>query len=91
VRVPVVVVSPFAKPHFVSHDVFDHTSILRFVEKRFGLPAMTKRDAAADPMTDLFDFDRPALLHPPTLAPAVISQAQFAACAGSGASASGGV
>jgi len=81
VRVPVAVVSPFAKAHFVSHDLFDHTSILRFVETRFGLPALTKRDAAADPMTDLFDFDRPAFLHPPTLKPAVINQAQFAACA----------
>jgi phospholipase C len=91
VRVPAVVVSPFAKPHFVSHDVFDHTSILRFVEKRFGLPTMTRRDAAADPMTDMFDFDRPAFMHPPTLQPAVINQAQFAACAASSASGSGGV
>ena len=81
VRVPAVVVSPFARPHFVSHDVFDHTSILRFVEKRFGLPAMTKRDAAADPMSDLFDFEQPALLHPPALKPTVVSPAQFAACA----------
>ena len=73
--------SPFARPHFVSHDVFDHTSILRFVEKRFGLPALTRRDAAADPMFDLFDFKKPALLHPPTLQPAVVNPAQFAACA----------
>jgi phospholipase C len=91
VRVPAVVVSPFARAHFVSHDVFDHTSILRFVEKRFGLPALTQRDAAADPMTDFFDFERPAFLHPPTLRPAVINQAQFAACAASTASATGGV
>ena len=39
VRVPVVVVSPYAKPHYVSHVVYDHTSILRFIETRFGLPA----------------------------------------------------
>jgi phospholipase C len=91
VRVPAVVVSPFARAHFVSHDVFDHTSILRFVEKRFGLPALTRRDAAADPMADFFDFERPAFLHPPTLRPAVINQAQFAACAASTASSTGGV
>jgi phospholipase C len=91
VRVPAVVVSPFSRPHFVSHDVFDHTSILRFVEERFGLPALTKRDAAADPMTDLFNFERPAFLHPPTLRPAVINQAQLAACASSSASSGGGV
>ncbi len=81
VRVPSVVVSPFAKPHFVSHDVFDHTSILRFVEKRFGLAALSRRDAAADPMFDLFEFDSPALLTPPKLQPAVVNPAQFAACA----------
>src|SRR4029453_11710201 len=38
-RVPVVVVSPFAKKRFVSHGVHDHTSILRFIETRFDLPA----------------------------------------------------
>jgi hypothetical protein len=50
---------------------------------------MTTRDAAADPMTDLLHFERPAFLHPPTLKPAVISQAQFAACAASSSSGSG--
>ncbi|HXM54164.1 MAG TPA: alkaline phosphatase family protein, partial [Candidatus Dormibacteraeota bacterium] len=91
VRVPAVVVSPFARPHFVSHDVFDHTSILRFVEARFGLPALTRRDAAADPMSDLFDFRRPALLQPPHLPPAVVDAAQVAACAASTAAGSGDV
>jgi hypothetical protein len=42
-------------------------------------------------MTGLFDFERPAFQHPPALQPAVISQAQFAACAASPASGSGGV
>jgi len=35
-RVPVVVVSPYSRPHLVSHVVNDHTSILRFIEVRFG-------------------------------------------------------
>ena len=61
------------------------------MEERFGLPAMTKRDAAADPMTDLFDFERPAFPHPPTSKPAAINQAQFAACAASSASSGGGI
>jgi phospholipase C len=47
VRVPAVVVSPWARPHFVSHATHDHTSILRFIETRFGLPALTRRDAPA--------------------------------------------
>ena len=38
IRVPAIVISPYARKHFVSHTVYDHTSILRFIEKRFGLP-----------------------------------------------------
>jgi phospholipase C len=59
IRVPLVVVSPWARRHFVSHVVHDHTSILRFIETRFDLPALTRRDANADPMLELFDFRRP--------------------------------
>jgi phospholipase C len=68
IRVPVVVVSPYAKHHYVSHVVDDHTSILRFIETRYGLPSLTARDAAADPMLHLFDFKTPALLNPPGFA-----------------------
>jgi phospholipase C len=73
VRVPVVVVSPFARRHFVSHDVTDHTSILRFVERRFGLPALTRRDAGANPMLGFFDFEHPSFARPPALPPAPVS------------------
>jgi phospholipase C len=66
-RVPLIVISPYAKPHYVSHVVSDHTSITRFVEARFHLPAMSARDANADPLYDLFDFTKPALLTPPAL------------------------
>jgi phospholipase C len=55
IRVPFVVVSAFSKRHFVSHRVYDHTSILRFIETRFDLPALTARDANAD-RCSLFDF-----------------------------------
>ena len=43
VRVPFVVASPFSKQHFVSHRVSDHTSILALIERRFGLPPLTRR------------------------------------------------
>jgi phospholipase C len=66
-RVPFVVVSPWVKPNFVSHQVADHTSILKFIEKRFDLPNLTRRDAAAHDLLDMFDFSKPALLAPPTL------------------------
>jgi phospholipase C len=55
-RVPLLVISPWAKHQYVSHYTYDHTSLLRFVESRFGLPALTNRDANADPLFDLFDF-----------------------------------
>ncbi|MGE5322851.1 MAG: alkaline phosphatase family protein [Actinomycetota bacterium] len=67
-RVPLIVVSPWVKPHFVSHTNRELTSILKLIETRFNLPALTARDAAADDMTEFFDFsDPPALLTPPPL------------------------
>lgn len=67
VRVPLVVISPYARPHYVSHVVQDHTAITRFIEAVFGLPALTARDANSDALLDMFDFGcgGPALLQPP--------------------------
>jgi phospholipase C len=79
-RVPLIAVSPFAKRGYVSHDVTEHTSILRLVEARFDLPALTHRDANAVPPFDLFDFDHPDP-SVPTLPPATIEPTQQAACA----------
>ncbi len=76
-RVPFVVVSPFARSHYVSHKVYDHTSILRFIEARFDLPALTRRDANANAMLKLFDFKHPPFVNPPTLPAAPIDQAHF--------------
>jgi phospholipase C len=60
-RVPFVAVSPYAKHHYVSHKVYDHTSILKFIETKFNLPALTSRDANADGLMDLFDFKNPIM------------------------------
>jgi len=79
VRVPTMVISPYSSPHHVSHAVYDHTSILKFIETRFELPPLTRRDAAADPMLDMFDFGHPALLHP-TVPDAPIDPGGIAAC-----------
>ena len=71
-RVPVVVVSPFAKAHYVSHVVHDHTSITRFIETRFSLPSLTARDAASNPMLEFFDFSTRTFKVPPSFpAPSV--------------------
>jgi phospholipase C len=67
-RVPAGVVSPYAKKNYVSHTVFDHTSVLKLVETKWNLPAMTRRDAAANNLLDMVDFNAsPGFLHPPTL------------------------
>jgi phospholipase C len=56
VRVPLVVISPWARRHYVSHVRHEHTSLLRFIETLYGLPAMTARDANSDALLDMFDF-----------------------------------
>jgi len=55
-RVPLVVISQWAKLGYVSHVVHDHTAITRFIETVFNLPALTARDANSDALLDLFDF-----------------------------------
>jgi len=70
-RVPAVVVSPWAKRDFVSHTVFDHTSVLRTIAVKWNLPALTLRDANANDLRDCLVRRGPApFLEPPELAPA---------------------
>jgi phospholipase C len=69
-RVPLFVVSPYARANYVSNIVQDHTSVLAFTERKWNLPAMTFRDANAHPMTDYFDFSKPTFATPPPLAKA---------------------
>ena len=76
-RVPFLAVSPFSKPHYVSHTAGDHTSLLALIEKRFlsadedetngegddnARPHLTRRDQYANTLEDLFDFE-----HSPSL------------------------
>jgi phospholipase C len=74
-RVPCLVASPFTKPGHVSSVVYDHTSILATIELKWNLPALTRRDAAATPLTDFLDlgkpphFATPATLPRPTIWP----------------------
>jgi phospholipase C len=69
-RVPLLIISPYAKSGYVSHTVSDHTSILKFIETRYHLQPLTSRDAQANPMLDSFDFTQrprpPFLLTPRT-------------------------
>jgi phospholipase C len=64
-RVPLIVISPFTKKNYVSHTVADYTAILKFIETRFNVPPLTKRDAAQMDMTEFFDFQKEAWATPP--------------------------
>jgi phospholipase C len=66
-RVPFVMVSPWARKHFVSNVVADHTSILKFIETRFDLAPLTARDAAAHDLTDMLDFSAMSFETPPAM------------------------
>jgi phospholipase C len=65
VRIPFIAISPFSRPHYVSHIAGDHTSMLALIERRFlatagkhgATPAhLTLRDEFANDMQDMFDF-----------------------------------
>jgi phospholipase C len=60
-RVPCLVVSPWARSGYVSHQENSHVSILKFVESVFGLDALTPRDGASNGMSDCFDFSQAPL------------------------------
>lgn len=67
-RVPLLIISPFAKAGYVSHTVYEHSSILKFVETRYHLQPLTARDGTASDMLDSFDFSQqpqpPLILEP---------------------------
>jgi phospholipase C len=84
-RVPCAVISPWARPDYVSRVTFDHTSILALVEYKWNLPAMTYRDANANNMLDMLDRRTPTFLHPPKLArPLLETDPSALACRTSG-------
>jgi phospholipase C len=58
IRVPLLIISPYAKPKHISHTLYEFSSLLKFVETRWGLLALTERDEAANDMLDSFDFDQ---------------------------------
>ncbi|MBV9719482.1 MAG: hypothetical protein JOZ77_09180 [Candidatus Eremiobacteraeota bacterium] len=69
-RVPLLVISPYAKKNYVSHVQYESSSVLRFAEDLFGLAQLSAADArATSPATDCFDFSRPPRTFVPIAAP----------------------
>jgi phospholipase C len=59
-RIPLLIVSPYAKNGYVSHVQYEHGSILKFAEDIFGLPRLSASDTRANsPEADAFDFNQP--------------------------------
>jgi phospholipase C len=56
IRVPGLIISPYAKQNYIDHNVYSFESWLKIVEKRFDITPMTARDTGALDMLDAFDF-----------------------------------
>ena len=72
-RVPTVVISPFARRRHVGHNTYDHTSILKMIEWRFGLPSLTPRDANARNLAEALDLSAPNLSAPQYTVPTFVT------------------
>jgi phospholipase C len=57
-RVPLLVVSPYARHGYVSHQQHEFGSFLKFLEVRFSLPSLSTRDMNSDDLLDCFDFSQ---------------------------------
>jgi len=75
-RVPTLLVSPYARRGYVSNEVYDHTSILKLIEWRFGLKPLSVRDAAATNIATALDFSRKNLAAKPIVAPRLVAGAE---------------
>jgi phospholipase C len=68
-RVPLIVVSAYAKPAYISHVTHDFGSILKFIEETFGLPSLGYADVPADDLSDCFNLTKPPLTFSTIAAP----------------------
>jgi phospholipase C len=67
IRVPFIIISPYAKQTiygqqgYITHSTYELSSVLRFIEERFGVAPLTARDATANDILDAFDFSQAPL------------------------------
>jgi phospholipase C len=60
-RVPMIIISPYAKAHYISHTLYSFDSVVKFIEERFNLLPLSERDANANDMLDSFNFNQTPL------------------------------
>jgi phospholipase C len=60
-RVPTIVISPYARPHYIDHTQMNFDSILRLIEDSFGLPPLTQRDRSAHSLASSLDYHQTPL------------------------------
>jgi phospholipase C len=67
-RVPGLIISPYARQNYIDHNVYSFDSWLKIIEERFGITQMTEREKVALDMTTAFDFTQkpraPVILSP---------------------------
>src|SRR5919199_1287382 len=80
IRVPLLLIAPYARRGYISHTPYSFDSVLKTFEELADLPPLTARDRAAHDLLDSFDFTQrpaPPLVLPPRRCPAVPTKAQF--------------
>jgi phospholipase C len=83
-REPLLIISPYARAGYISHTLYEFSSLLKIVEERFNLAPLTQRDTIANDMLDSFDFTQtplPPLILQTQLFPGFGHRAQFPATA----------
>jgi phospholipase C len=64
-RLPMMVISPFTKKHYVSHTTADNTAIMKLISTRFNVRSLSRRDSSQMDMTEFFDFQNVPWATPP--------------------------
>jgi len=80
-RVPLIILSPYARPSYISHTQYEAASVLKFIEEVFNLPSLGQRDVNANDTVDSFSFSQtpnpPLVLPPRNDCPLIASHATF--------------
>lgn len=69
IRVPTIIISPYARPHYIDHHLQDFDSMLKFIEQDFRLPSLTSYDRRAASLTSSLDFTQKP--QPPLVLPQI--------------------